>query len=110
MAEATKTMNNELGTLIGLIYIFLLAAPLVVVYYSFSPGVVLRLPPEGFTLRWYRELFDIPEPEELIPESATAFVSTRNGFRLRFALAPSGRASGFTLVAGGTELAATRKQ
>ena len=32
------------GILVTLIYVFLLAAPLVVVYYSFSPGVVLKLP------------------------------------------------------------------
>lgn len=46
--------------LIVAIYVFLLAAPLVVVYYSFSPGVVLRLPPEGFTLRWYDNFFAQP--------------------------------------------------
>ncbi len=39
------------------IYLFLVGAPLVVIYYSFSPGVVLKLPPEGFTLRWYANFF-----------------------------------------------------
>lgn len=39
------------------IYIFLLAAPLAVVYYSFSPGVVLKWPPDGVTLRWYANFF-----------------------------------------------------
>lgn len=35
------------------IYCFLLVAPLVVIYYSFSPGIVMKLPPDGWTLRWY---------------------------------------------------------
>src|SRR5689334_6246798 len=48
------------GLLVGLIYAFLLAAPLVVVYYSFRPGVVLKLPPDGFTLRWYANFLAQP--------------------------------------------------
>ena len=42
------------------IYLFLLATPLVVVYYSFSPGVVLRFPPEGITTRWYVSVWTEP--------------------------------------------------
>jgi putative spermidine/putrescine transport system permease protein len=56
-------------TLVVLIYVFLLAAPLVVVYYSFSPGVVLRLPPEGVTLRWYGNFFAQPRLVEGIATS-----------------------------------------
>ncbi len=55
--------------LVVLIYVFLLAAPLVVVYYSFSPGVVLRLPPEGVTLRWYGNFFAQPRLVEGIATS-----------------------------------------
>ena len=42
------------------IYLFLLATPLVVVYYSFSPSVVLQFPPEGFTTRWYLNVWAEP--------------------------------------------------
>lgn len=38
------------------IYLFVLFAPLVVIYYSFSPSVVLELPPSSLTLRWYSNL------------------------------------------------------
>ena len=41
-------------------YAFLLLAPLVVIYYSFSPGVVLEGPAEGMTLRWYRNFAQQP--------------------------------------------------
>ena len=43
-----------------LIYAFLLLSPVIVLYYSFSPSVVLRWPPEGFTLRWYATFFAQP--------------------------------------------------
>ncbi len=44
--------------LVVLLYGFLLAAPLVVVYYSFSPTVVLELAPRKLTLVWYANLFE----------------------------------------------------
>ena len=40
------------------IFVFLLAAPSIVVYYSFSPTVALHFPPEGFTWRWYLNVLD----------------------------------------------------
>lgn len=43
--------------LVGLLYGFLALAPAIVVYYSFSPTVVLEVPPSGLTLRWYENLF-----------------------------------------------------
>ncbi len=43
-----------------LIYGFLLAAPLIVIYYSFSETVVLRFPPEGLTLSWYASFLGQP--------------------------------------------------
>ncbi len=45
---------------VGLVYGFLLVAPLIVIYHSFSPTVVLRFPPDGFTLRWYESFFAQP--------------------------------------------------
>jgi putative spermidine/putrescine transport system permease protein len=65
------------NTLVGLIYVFLLAAPLVVVYYSFSPGVVLRLPPEGFTFRWYGNFLAQPRLiEGVLTSTWIALLST----------------------------------
>ena len=42
------------------LYVFLLIAPLVVIYYSFSPTVVLHMPTEGLTLRWYENFLAQP--------------------------------------------------
>lgn len=42
------------------IYGFLLAAPLIVILYSLSPGAVLELPPRSLSLRWYGNVFDQP--------------------------------------------------
>lgn len=58
-------MNLRLGrllfrTLVAALYGFLLIAPLVVIYYSFSPTVVLQLPTEGVTLRWYENFLAQP--------------------------------------------------
>lgn len=46
--------------LVALIYAFVLAAPTAVILYSFSPTVVLELPPSGLSLSWYANLFDQP--------------------------------------------------
>ncbi len=43
--------------LVGFIYGFLALAPAIVIYYSFSPSVVLEVPPSALTLRWYENLF-----------------------------------------------------
>jgi putative spermidine/putrescine transport system permease protein len=45
---------------VGAIYAFLLVAPLVVLLYSVSPGVVLELPPRSLTFRWYANVFAQP--------------------------------------------------
>jgi putative spermidine/putrescine transport system permease protein len=45
---------------VAAVYGFLLAAPLVVLLYSVSPGVVLELPPRSLSFRWYRNLFEQP--------------------------------------------------
>lgn len=49
-----------LRTIVVSIYAFLLLAPLVVIYYSFSPTVVLEMPPTGVTLRWYQNFLAQP--------------------------------------------------
>ena len=46
--------------LVVALYAFLLIAPCVVIYYSFSPTVVLQLPTEGVTLRWYENFLAQP--------------------------------------------------
>ncbi len=43
--------------LVGCIYGFLTLAPAIVIYYSFSPTVILEVPPSALTLRWYQNLF-----------------------------------------------------
>jgi len=43
--------------LVGCIYGFLALAPAIVIYYSFSPTVILEVPPSALTLRWYENLF-----------------------------------------------------
>lgn len=51
-------MNRGLKVSVAIIYGFLLLAPLIVIYYSFSPTALLVVPPTGLTLRWYGNLFD----------------------------------------------------
>ena len=43
--------------LVAFIYGFLVLAPAIVIYYSFSPSVILEVPPSALTLRWYENLF-----------------------------------------------------
>ncbi len=42
------------GTLIALLYAFLLLPVAIVVIASFNAGNYLRFPPQGFSLRWFR--------------------------------------------------------
>ena len=42
------------------IYAFLLVAPMIVLYYSVSPTVVLQVPASELTLQWYANLLDQP--------------------------------------------------
>jgi putative spermidine/putrescine transport system permease protein len=58
-------MNRSLGSVafnssLVLIYGFLLAGPVVTILYSFSPSIILRFPPSGFTLRWYESFLAQP--------------------------------------------------
>jgi len=48
------------ATLVTMGYAVLLAAPLIVGYYAFSPTVVLEWPPTGLTLAWFRHALEQP--------------------------------------------------
>jgi putative spermidine/putrescine transport system permease protein len=61
------------GTLIFLLYLFLLAPLLIIVVISFNDAAYLNFPPENWSFRWYEELF-----------TTEAFVS---GFRRSMILA-----------------------
>jgi len=47
-----------LGTAVTAIYVFLLVPILIIVFSSFNPTQANTFPPEGFSLRWYRDFFD----------------------------------------------------
>lgn len=47
-----------LGLLVTAIYVFLLFPIVIIVFSSFNPTQVNTFPPQGFSLRWYREFFD----------------------------------------------------
>ena len=70
--------------LVAPLYGFLLAAPLIVVYYSFSPGVVLEFPPKELTLTWYANLFERQRRIQAI--GVSAFVALMAGVPAAYAL------------------------
>lgn len=47
-----------LGLFSLLVFIFLLGPLLIISVTSFEPGTVLKFPPEGFSLRWYENIFN----------------------------------------------------
>lgn len=63
MTEQTNTFGNRrvvapaFGLLIVLLYVFLLAPLVTIVGASFTGGLLMRFPPEGLSLQWYREFF-----------------------------------------------------
>ncbi len=64
-SSSASTRHRRIGPLVFQsvvvsIYAFLLIAPVVVIYYSFSPTVVLEMPPAGFTLGWYENFLAQP--------------------------------------------------
>jgi len=52
-------VNSAIVTL--LVFIFLLAPLIVVVFVSFTPTTYLIFPPQGFSLRWYADFFNTPD-------------------------------------------------
>jgi ABC-type spermidine/putrescine transport system permease subunit II len=65
------------GSLVTALVVLVLVLPsLVVVPMSFSPGAILQFPPEGFTLRWYEQLFTSPSWTSAIANSAQVALAT----------------------------------
>lgn len=54
-----KESNRALSLYTLLIFLFLLGPLLIISAASFEPGTVLKFPPEGFSLRWYRNIFEV---------------------------------------------------
>ncbi|MEI6876630.1 MAG: hypothetical protein WCL50_16040, partial [Spirochaetota bacterium] len=76
------------------VFAFLLISPLVVIYYSFSPGVVLKIPPKGFSLEWYGNFFAQKRLAESVLTSTlvalfSAFVALLIGVPTAYALVRS---------------------
>jgi putative spermidine/putrescine transport system permease protein len=61
-------MRNKqwgLGLFSLLVYIFLLGPLLIISVSSFEPGTILKFPPDGFSLHWYRHIFEV----EMFPKT-----------------------------------------
>ncbi|MGJ9385717.1 ABC transporter permease [Salipaludibacillus sp. CF4.18] len=51
--------NRVLGLFTLLVFIFLLGPLIIISLTSFEPGNVLKFPPEGFSIRWYINIFEV---------------------------------------------------
>ncbi|SCM66296.1 ABC transporter permease [Donghicola eburneus] len=64
MSEMTHTFSNQkpvnigFGILIVLLYIFLMAPLVMIIGASFTNGMMIEFPPQGFSWRWYVEFFE----------------------------------------------------
>lgn len=54
-----RNKHMGLGLFSLLVYIFLLGPLLIIAATSFEPGSVLKFPPTGFSLHWYKHIFDV---------------------------------------------------
>ncbi|MNW29048.1 Inner membrane ABC transporter permease protein YdcV [compost metagenome] len=54
-----KDKHYGLGLFSLLVFVFLLGPLLIISATSFEPGTVLKFPPEGFSLRWYENIFEV---------------------------------------------------
>ncbi|MDO7908631.1 ABC transporter permease [Paenibacillus sp. JX-17] len=54
-----KDKQIGLGLFSLLVFIFLLGPLLIISLTSFEPGRVLKFPPQGFSLRWYEQIFEV---------------------------------------------------
>ncbi|KWX87434.1 spermidine/putrescine ABC transporter ATP-binding protein, partial [Paenibacillus riograndensis] len=54
-----KEGNRVLSLYTLLVFIFLLGPLVIISITSFEPGTVLKFPPEGFSLRWYKNIFEV---------------------------------------------------
>lgn len=51
--------NRGLALFTLLVYGFLLGPLLIIAVASFEPGTILKFPPQGFSLKWYRNIFEV---------------------------------------------------
>lgn len=51
--------NRGLGLFTLLVYAFLLGPLLIIAAASFEPGTVLKFPPQGFSFKWYENIFKV---------------------------------------------------
>ncbi|GGA24021.1 ABC transporter permease [Paenibacillus physcomitrellae] len=66
-------MRNKqwgLGLFSLLVYLFLLGPLLIISITSFEPGTVLKFPPDGFSLHWYRHIFEV----QMFPKTFTTSI------------------------------------
>lgn len=52
------TGRYAMGTLVTVIYVFLLAPVVIIIFTSFNPTEANSFPPSGFSLRWYAKFLD----------------------------------------------------
>ena len=57
-AASGRLGRYVMGTTVTMIYVFLLAPILIIVFTSFNPTTSNTFPPTGFSLRWYSEFLD----------------------------------------------------
>lgn len=54
-----REKNRGLSLFTLLVYIFLLGPLVIIAVASFEPGSVLKFPPQGYSLKWYRNIFEV---------------------------------------------------
>ncbi|CAH8706361.1 ABC transporter permease [Paenibacillus thiaminolyticus] len=54
-----KDTHRGLALFTALVFLFLLGPLFIIMATSFGDSSVLKFPPEGFSLRWYRNIFDV---------------------------------------------------
>ncbi|WP_226002498.1 ABC transporter permease [Paenibacillus sp. BJ-4] len=54
-----REKHYGLGFFSLLVFFFLLGPLLIISVTSFEPGTVLKFPPQGFSLRWYENIFEV---------------------------------------------------
>ncbi|MEI7027508.1 ABC transporter permease [Paenibacillus sp. y28] len=51
--------NWGLGLFTLLVYVFLLGPLVIIAVASFEPGSIMKFPPQGFSLKWYRNIWEV---------------------------------------------------
>lgn len=54
-----KEKHRGLGLFAGLVFLFLLGPLVIIMVTSFGGNAILQFPPEGFSLRWYKNIFEV---------------------------------------------------